>query len=265
MFLCTIFAFGVNVLAQEPTNNPPATVPDPPVAASAVPQPTPIVTAPGQTATSADAQEQKKQKAEEQLNQQKHQRIFGIIPAFNASNVPDAVSLTAKQKFDLAFRSAIDPFQFALVAIGSGIGQAQNSYAEYGQGVEGYAKRFGAGFVDNFDGFMIGNAVLPVVFHEDPRYFRKGTGRVSSRFLYAIASTVRCKTDAGNWAPNYGNLLGNLAAGGISNLYYPDSERGTELTVERAIVVSAYGAIGALAYEFWPDYQHWRKQRHQHN
>ena len=265
MFLCAVFAIAVNVFAQEPINTP-AAAPNPPATASATPQPAATVPASGQTATSANADEQKKQKAEEQLKHQEHQRILGVIPAFNASNIPDAVSLTPKQKFQLAFRGAIDPFQFFTAAVGAGISQVENNYEEYGQGVEGYAKRFGAGYLDNFDGVILGNALFPVLFHEDPRYFRKGTGHVSSRFLYAIASTVRCKTDAGNWAPNYGNLLGNLAAGGISNLYYPDSERGATLTVQRAIVVSAYGAIGALAYEFWPDYQHWRKQRHQqHN
>jgi hypothetical protein len=251
-----VFAIGVNAFAQDQPVPPPV-VADPP----STPQPAAIVPAPGQT--EADVEEQKRQKAEEQLEHQKHQRILGIIPAFNASNVPDAVSLTPKQKFSLAFRSAVDPFQFALVAVGSGISQIQNNFPEYGQGVEGYAKRYGAGYLDNFDGFMLGNAVLPIVFREDPRYFRKGTGSVPGRLLYAVASTLRCKTDSGHWAPNYGNLLGNLAAGGISNLYYPESDRGASLTVQRAIVVSAYGAIGALAYEFWPDAVARWKRHHQ--
>jgi hypothetical protein len=259
LLLCAAFAINVNAFAQEPKN----AAPEP--SAPSIPQQVAPVAAPGQTVTSPDAEEQKRQKAEEQLKHQEHQRILGVIPAFNASNIPDAVSLTSKQKFKLAFRSAIDPFQFFTAAVGAGVSQSNNSYEEYGQGVEGYAKRFGAGYLDNFDGAILGNAVFPVIFREDPRYFRKGTGRFSSRFLYAVASTVRCKTDAGHWGPNYGNLLGNLAAGGISNLYYPDSERGASLTVQRAIVVSAYGAIGALAYEFWPDVVRWRQQRHQHN
>lgn len=119
--------------------------------------------------------------------------------------------------------------------------------------MQGYAKRFGAAYVDSFDGNMLGNALFPVLLHQDPRYFRKGTSSFTSRLLYAISTTVICKGDDGQWHPNYSNVLGNLTAGGISNLYYPSSDRGVELTFQRALTVSAEGAIGAAFYEFWPD------------
>jgi hypothetical protein len=107
--------------------------------------------------------------------------------------------------------------------------------------------------VENFNGTMLGNAVFPVLLKQDPRYFRKGTGGFRSRLFYALMTTVKCKDDNGRWAPNYSNILGNLAAGGISNLYYPAADRGASLTLQRALVVTAEGAIGAVFVEFWPD------------
>lgn len=200
---------------------------------------------------------------EEQLKAQKKQRVLGILPEFNVSRVPDAVPLTRRQKFGLAFSTLSDPGTFFFAGVVSGIAQAQNSFPGYGQGVEGYAKRFGATYLDTFNGAMIGNAILPSILHQDPRYFRKGKGNFANRFGYAVLSTFRCKSDSGHWQPNYSNVLGNFAAGAASNLYYPDSQRGFVSTYQRAIVVSAQGAIGASISEFWPDIaRHLRKRNH---
>ena len=131
--------------------------------------------------------------------------------------------------------------------------QWENEYPGYGQGAQGYGKRLGASYADNFDGTLLGGAVFPVLLHQDPRYFRKGSGSFKSRLFYAVSTTVRCKNDRGAWEPNYSNVLGNIAAGGISNLYYPSTDRGAGLTLERALTVTAEGAIGTVFVEFWPD------------
>jgi hypothetical protein len=213
--------------------------------------------------TAVSPAESEEQRREEQLKKEKKQRVLGILPEFNVSRVPDAVPLTAKQKFGLAFKTLTDPGTFFFAGVVSGIAQAENSFPGYGQGAEGYAKRFGATYLDTFDGAMIGNAMLPSILHQDPRYFRKGKGSFASRFGYAVLSTFRCKSDSGHWQPNYSNILGNFAAGALSNLYYPDSQRGLVSTYQRAIVVSAQGAIGASISEFWPDIaQHLRKHKH---
>jgi hypothetical protein len=203
-----------------------------------------------------------KERAAEQLKQEQRQRILGVIPAFNSSDLQNAARLSPGQKFHLAFRSATDPFAFFAAGLDSAINQYQNDYAGYGQGMAGYAKRYAASYVDSFNGTMLGNALFPTLLHQDPRYFRKGTGSFSSRFFYAMASTVRCKGDSGNWQPSYSNILGNFAAGGISNLYYPAGDRGAGLTVTRALTVTAEGAIGALGYEFWPDIARKLARRH---
>lgn len=163
--------------------------------------------------------------AEEQIKVEEKQRVIGIIPNFYVSYVPNAAPLSTKQKFQLAARTVVDPFTFMIVAGTAGIEQAQNHFIGYGQGVQGYAKRFGANYADTVDGTFIGGAILPSLLKQDPRYFYKGTGSMSVRFFYAISMSVICKGDNGRWQPNYSNILGNLAAGGLSNLYYPSQDR----------------------------------------
>ena len=211
-------------------------------------------TAGPQTTTPPQTLSQREQ-AQRDIKAQEKQRIMGVMPEFNTTDNPNAPPLSVGQKFDLAFHSAIDPWQFFLAGVDSGIGQAQNSFPGYGQGMQGYGKRFGAAYLDAFDGAMIGNALFPAMFHQDPRYFRRGKGKFWNRFLYAASSTVRCKGDNGNWQWNYSNVAGNLVAGAISNAYYPSTDRGLGLTFERAATVTAEGAIGAELLEFWPDIQ----------
>jgi hypothetical protein len=103
------------------------------------------------------------------------------------------------------------------------------------------------------NGALIGNALLPQLLHQDPRYFRKGTGPIFKRFLYAAGSTVICKGDNGKWQPNVSNVLGNFVSGAISNVYYPRDERGVSLTLENGLSVTLFGALGGQVLEFGPD------------
>jgi hypothetical protein len=193
------------------------------------------------------------ERAKEELKEEERQRIFGVLPNFNTSNIQNAAPLSAGQKFQLAFRGAVDPFQFVVAALDAGYSQWRNDFVGYGRGGQGYSKRFGAAYADQFSGAIWGNAVFPSLLHEDPRYFRKGEGTFKHRLLHSMASTVWTKHDNGTWGPNYANVLGNMAAGGLSNVYYPATDRGMALTFERAATVTAEGAIGAVLEEFWPD------------
>ena len=209
-----------------------------------------------QASQSPDPPQTEREKAEQQLKQQERQRIVGIVPNFNTSYVSDAVPLSPRQKLSLAFRSSVDPFVFFAAGADAAVGQAQNSFRGYGQGWGAYGKYFGASYADDFDGTMIGNAFLPMLLKQDPRYFRKGTGTFKRRLAYSLLTTVWCKNDNQKWGPNYSNVIGNLAAGGISNLYYPASDRGAGLTIERGLTVTAEGTVGAFFDEFWPDIAH---------
>ena len=216
--------------------------------------------------------EQKKAASEVELQKELKQRMGGIVPNFNAVLDGSTVPLTPSQKMRAAFRSAIDPYQFGLALFTSGIGQAEDSHdtinaqgqrVGYGQGWEGYGKRFGAGFTDQFDGTIIGNGILPVLLHQDARYFRMGTGSFKKRFLYSISTTVICRGDNGKRQPNFSNVLGNIAAGGISNLYYPQADRGFGLTIQQGLLVTAEGTFGAFLIEFYPDIKrHFSKKDH---
>ena len=235
--------------AQQPTGS--STPPDTPSAQTS--SPAQQSNLPSTPKTEKDKKKEHEEQAQKELTAQKQQHLLGVVPTYNAVYSGQAVPLNARQKFDLAISGAITPYQFALTGIVAGIGQANDSFPEYGQGFEGYAKRYGAAYADSFNGQMLGNAVLPVVLHQDPRYFRKGEGSFSARLGWAMASTVRCKGDNGKWQPNVSNVAGNIMAGGISNLYYPASDRGVGLTFERGMVVTAEGVIGAVMLEFAPD------------
>jgi hypothetical protein len=186
--------------------------------------------------------------AQEEIKEQEKQRVFGVLPNFYVSYVASAAPLTSKQKFGLAWKNTIDPVNFGIVGVIAGVNQATDRFEGYGQGVDGYARRYGAAYGDFVVGNFIGGAILPSLLKQDPRYFYKGTGSKRSRVLYAISMAVICKGDNGHWQANYSGILGSLAAGGISNIYYPEKERSdAALTFENTLVgIGASAAVNIL-------------------
>jgi hypothetical protein len=188
--------------------------------------------------------------AEMQLKEQEKQRVIGFIPNFYVSYLPDAAPLAPKQKFELAWKTMIDPITFLSVGVLAGIEQASDDFGGYGQGAQGYAKRYGAGYADAFAGTFVGGAILPTLLKQDPRYFYKGTGSIRSRTLYALATALICKGDNKRWQPNYSSILGSFASGGISYLYYPAADRGAELLVQNSLLSIAENGIAGVFQEF---------------
>jgi hypothetical protein len=189
--------------------------------------------------------------AQAQIQAQEKQRVLGVIPNFYVSYIPNPAPLTPKQKFELAWKTNFDPVTFVATGLSAGIQQARNDFSGYGQGAPGYAKRYAASYGNFLFANLIGNALLPSIFKQDPRYFYKGTGSTRSRTLYALANAVICKGDNGHWQPNYSGILGSAAAGGISNLYYPAANRnGASLTIANTAVSIAGSAVGNLFQEF---------------
>ncbi|HEX3661430.1 MAG TPA: hypothetical protein VHU89_08355 [Acidobacteriaceae bacterium] len=206
-----------------------------------------------QDGTHRETEEERKERARRELEDQEKQRMLGVVPMFNVTSKADAAPLTPGQKFQLFFKSETDWYQFALTAVDGGISMAGDEYPSYGQGVEGFAKYWGAAYADTFDGNFWGNAVLTSWWHEDPRYFRMGHGPFLKRMAYSAATTVWCRRDSGKWGPNYANVAGNFIGGTISNLYYPANQRGVGLTFGRGASVTYEGIVGAEIAEFWPD------------
>jgi hypothetical protein len=192
----------------------------------------------------------KEKLAEEQVQIAVKQRVVGVIPNFYSTFDWNAPPMGAKQKFKLSLRSIIDPVSFLGVAAVAGAEQYNNVFPAYGSGLEGYGKRYGAALATHVSGGLLGKAVYPSIFHQDPRYFYKGKGSFRSRALYAMSAAVIAKGDDGRWKPNYSSVLGNFSAGAISNLYCPASDRGVSLVVFNGLADIGADAATNLIREF---------------
>ncbi len=181
---------------------------------------------------------------------------------FGMTNVKNAPPLSTKQKAELMARTMYDPFTFVAAGLTAGVGQASNSFASYGQGAQGYGKRYGAALADGADSNLWSNFIYPVIFKQDPRYFRVGEGPIKPRIYSAFKQEFVARKDSGGYAFHFSNVLGAFTAGTISNTYYPPSDRGVGLTVSRASIALGYGCLGDIFLEFWPDIE--QKLFHKH-
>jgi hypothetical protein len=188
--------------------------------------------------------------AELQIKQQVQQRVLGVFPNFRVSYSPNPVPLNSRQKFKLSWKAIADPVSFAEVGVTAAIQQSRNDFSQFGSGGDGYAKRFAAVYATELTNTLINNAVLPSLFKQDPRYFYKGTGSASSRVGYAVSRAVVRKGDNGHWQPDYSRIVGHLASGAISNLYYPSQDRHVGLAFQNAAIGLAGAAVGNLMQEF---------------
>ena len=268
VILLLIFTCAASVYAQDgtPPANPPASQPDqspatapgqqqqqtPPAATPAQPQ-----TQPGQT--TQDTKDQKNQGTS-------NDRLFFALPNFltleNSAHVPP---LTAGQKFKVATRSSFDYVQYPWYAALAAISQAENSEPAYGQGAEGYAKRFGTAFADGtIENYMV-NAVVPAVMRTDPRYYQLGKGTFVHRTGYALSRLFITRTDSGHNTFNYGEVLGSGMGAAISTYsYHPAADQTFSNTASVWGTQVAYDAIRIVLNEFWPDIRrHYHKDKTQ--
>jgi len=210
----------------------------------------PVVLSISAVATSVTVNGNKEQLAEQQVQIAEHQRVAGVIPNFYSSYDWNAPPMQAKQKLQLGIRSVLDPVSFLSVASIAGAEQYQNIFPAYGSGLEGYGKRYSAALANHVSSTLLGRAVYPSIFHQDPRYFYKGNGSIRSRALYAIAAAVIARGDDGRWEPNYSRVLGNFSAAAISNFYYPAPDRGGSLVLLNGLAATGGDAVANLIREF---------------
>jgi Carboxypeptidase regulatory-like domain len=183
--------------------------------------------------------------AQEQVKDEEHQRILGIIPNFYVT-YKDAAPLNARQKFHLALKATTDPAVYVGVGVIAAMDQAGDRFSGFGQGAEGYAKRYGASFANLNSGLWLGGAVIPSLIKQDPRYFYNGTGSKRSRFLYAVSRTFICKGDNQRWQPNYSSVGGDFAAAALSTTYIPTNNRGGLIVENAGIALAATASINVL-------------------
>lgn len=188
--------------------------------------------------------------AKAQMKQEVQQRVLAVIPNFTTSFVWDAAPLTTKLKFKLQFRDLIDPFTIGTDAAIAGAEQYHDTFPGYGGGWPGYGKRFGATLADSFDAHMLGDALLPSVFHQDPRYFYHGGTHIKGRIAYALQETVMCRGDDQRQQVCYSRLIGDFAAAGIANVYHAQGDRGFGITVRDSFIVLGADAVGNELREF---------------
>jgi len=181
--------------------------------------------------------------AEEQVKQETQQRVMGVIPNYFVAYDKNAAPLSPKQKLTLSFKTLIDPATFAAVGITAGIQQSRRSYYQFGEGGEGYAKRFGAAYGGTATNLLVTSVAAESLFRQDPRYFYSGQGTKKQRAWYAIESAFRARGDNGKWQPPYAGIAGAIASAEISDHYYPGSR--TQYTLlGRSLMFHFVGLIG---------------------
>ena len=188
--------------------------------------------------------------AEAEVQEQYKQKVLGFIPNYYATYVDHPAPLPTRLKYQLAWKSVTNPVTFLGVAMLAGIYQAGDQLSGYGQGMSGYGDRLGAAYGDVFLGTFIDSAIFPTLFHQDPRYWYKGTGTVKSRLVYALENAIICRGDNGKRQFNYSAVVGSFVTSGISYTYYPAANRGGGLLVESALIRVAEGSLAGVFQEF---------------
>jgi hypothetical protein len=199
------------------------------------------------------------QLAVQQVRIEETQRVFGIIPNFYVTYDPHPVPLTPKLKFQLAFKALTDPVTLFGFALNAGIYQAAD-YPSCRGGMAGFGQRLGATFAGGYTNVLVGDALLPSLLHQDPRYFYQGTGTNRSRLLHAVASAFITRGDNGRREINFSDIGGDLASGAMANAYYPTGERGSGLVVRSALIGVGGRMANGVVQEFVL-HRHRRKER----
>ena len=185
--------------------------------------------------------------------QEKHPRLFRVLPTYSVSNSRLPSLLSPHDKFHIFVKNASDPFTLGFTAFDAGLGQANNDLSGYGQGAAGYGKRLGAGLANVTSSGFFTTYLFPSLLHQDPRYFRQGSGPFKARLAHAIIRPIVTQKDSGGRAFNWSGLLGITAATSLSNAYYPASDRGVGITFRRAAFAIPFSTIDHLVDEFGPD------------
>lgn len=196
-----------------------------------------------------------------------NQRVLGVsIPNYLTVDGRDTkvTPLSSAGKFALAGKSFFNPYTFLETSAQAGLEQAINVHEGYGQGAEGYGKRYGADIANAFTGEIFGVGVYPSLLHTDPRYYRMMQGNVFRRGTYAISRVFVTRTDSGRPVFNASEMLASATSGGIATAYYPDNERNAGDFASRMGIQVGFDAAFNVVKEFWPDVRDHLFNRHKH-
>ena len=194
------------------------------------------------------------QKVDQANTGQQTKRILFIIPNFRSVSVDEKLPpLKPKEKLKLVFQDSFDYSSFIYVGILAGIGQAENSYPEFHQGAAGYGRYYWHNLADSTSENAFTEFIIPVILHQDPRYYTLGRGGVVKRTIYSLDRLVITRTDNANETFNFSEIVGAGASSGISNFYYPSKYSTWTKTGQKWLTQVALDGVGNIAKEFWPD------------
>jgi hypothetical protein len=180
-------------------------------------------------------------------------RVFGVLPNYRTADASqEGTVLTARQKLHIASQDSFDYPTVILAGAFAGLGQLTGEQPSFGQGLKGYGHRLITNYGDQAMGNVLTEGVFPVLLHEDPRYFRRGTGTIISRAGYALSRVLVTHKDSGGRHFNYSEWLGNASSVAISNAYYPDSRTAVE-NANKLLTMVGTDAVSQVLKEFWPD------------
>jgi hypothetical protein len=185
--------------------------------------------------------------------QPESKRLFGLVPDYRTSStLHNYQPLTTGEKFKIASQDAFDRGTVVLAAAFGAEGQLTNGNRAFGKGGEGFGKHWAAAYGDFAIGDYMTEGVFPALLHQDPRYFRRGTGGGWSRLGYAMEQIFWTHRDSGGTQFNYSEVIGNSVAVAISNAYYVDNRNATDASSRLGLQIGVDMAANVLK-EFWPD------------
>jgi hypothetical protein len=170
---------------------------------------------------------------------------------FLTSNI--VIPMTWQQKGYLALHDLADPINFATILGISAITVGADSHSAYGPGLKGFGKSVGVSYLQDATGQFFGSFAIPVIAHQDPRYFRMPHASFTKRLVYSISRTVVSRSDSGKSMPNYATLLNYPIGAELSNFYVPGIETNAASTVARIFTGYGLDPVNNLINEFLPD------------
>jgi hypothetical protein len=181
-------------------------------------------------------------------------RMFWVVPNFTAVSANTKLPPeSARQKFSTALDDSVDYSSFVWAGIIAGQSMALKNYPELHQGVAGYGRYYWRAFADQASGAIFTEAVVPILTHEDPRYYTLGHGGFFKRAGYALSQLVVTRKDTPGITFNISEVGGNAIVAGLSNAYYPPQERGFNKTVINWATQMESAGLNNIVKEFWPD------------
>jgi hypothetical protein len=184
-------------------------------------------------------------------------RLLVVIPDYQTVESTKAFKpLSPAEKWDLALKETVDPFNLATAVMTAAFSQAGNQTPKYGEGGVAYGQRFAAAVADGGTQNFFSAGVLANLLHQDPRYYRMGPqSRILKRAVYSISRLAIARRDSGKDTFNSSGLGGMALGIAASNLYYPSASVHGYVMAERLTTSLTGGVVGNLMSEFVPDIQ----------